>query len=65
MREATGKRGSAEEGSFRSRRGFGFQARARPGNTAIRDLLVDVRYTEAALAFPAGTRAGEIKGGAV
>ena len=34
---------------FKSRKGFGYrvrQARARPGNTSIRDLLSDDRYTE-------------------
>ena len=58
--EASGKGGSAEEGAFRSRRGFGFQVRqvrARP-NTAARDLLTSGRYTEVVLAFLAGTRVG-------
>ena len=35
---------------FKSRKGFGFpvrQARARPRNTSIRDLLPESRYTEA------------------
>ena len=36
------------DGSFRSRKGFGYrvrQARARPSNTSVRDLLSNDRYT--------------------
>ena len=52
--EASGVRGRIGS-PFRSRMGFGFrvrQARARPSNTSVRDLLSDHdRYTEAVLAF--------------
>ena len=66
--EASGTGRSAEERAFRSRKDFGFQvrqARARPSNTAVRNLLTDVRYTQAVLAPPAGTRVGEVKEGTI
>ena len=49
---------------FRSRKGFGFhvrQARARPSNTTVRELLSNSRYTEAVLVFLEETRVGEVK----
>ena len=49
-----------------SRNGFGYrvrQARARPSNTSIRDLLSDDRYTETVLGFLEATRVGEVKQG--
>ena len=55
-------------GSFKSRRGFGFhvrQARARPSNTTVRELLSSDRYTEAALDFLGKTRVGEVKEGVI
>lgn len=51
-------------GSLQSRKGFGFrvrQAKARPRNTSIRDLLSDGRYTEAVLAFLGATRVEEVQ----
>jgi hypothetical protein len=42
------------DGPFKSRKGFGFhvrQARARPSNTTVRELLSNDRYTEAVLDF--------------
>ena len=53
---------------FKSRKGFGFhvrQARARPSNTTIRELLSDDRYIEAVLEFLEETRVGEVKEGAI
>ena len=53
---------------FKSRKGFGYrvrQARARPSNTSIRDLLSDDRYTEAVLEFLETTRVGEVRAGAL
>ena len=64
-------------GRFRRRKGLGFQvrarpstfrvrqARARPSNTSIRDLLSDGRYTEAVLAFLGAAQVGEGKEGAI
>lgn len=63
----SGKR-EEEDRPFKSRKGFGYrvqQARARPSNTTIRELLSDDRYTEAVLGFLDRTRVGEIGGGAV
>ena len=63
MGEISGRRGSVEERAFKSRGGFGFrvrQARARPSNTAIWDLLMDGRHTEAVLAW-----AREVEEGAI
>ena len=66
----SGKKG-AKEGMgepFKSRRGFGFQvkqARARPSNTTVRELLSNNRYTEAVLVFLRKTRVGEIKDGVI
>ena len=59
---AVGKASGGREqsdGPFRSRKGFGYrvrQARARPSNTSIRDLLSDDRYTEAVLRFLGDTK---------
>ena len=53
---------------FKSRKGFGFrvrQARVRPSNTSIRDLLSNSRYTEAVLRFLEETKVGEVKAGAI
>ena len=52
--EASGGRDRATGATdpFKSRKGFGYrvrQARARPSNTSVRDLLSDDRYTEAVL----------------
>ena len=41
------------------------QARARPSNTMVRDLLSDERYTEAVLRFLRDTRVGEVKAGEI
>ena len=57
-----------EDGPFKSRKGFGFhvrQARARPSNTTVRELLSNGRYTEAVLDFLEKTRVGEVKEGAI
>ena len=72
----SGKRGKEKEGEegeesgvpFKSRKGFGFrvrQARARPSNTTIRELLSDDRYSEAVLDFLRETRVGEVKEGVI
>ena len=53
---------------FKSRKGFDFhvrQARARPSNTTIRELLSDDRYSEAVLSFLERTRVGEVKEGVI
>ena len=58
-----GRREQADE-PFKSRKGFGYkirQARARPSNTSVRDLLSDDRYTEAVLSFLRETKVGEVK----
>ena len=63
----SGRRGEAE-GPFKSRKGFGFrvrQARARPSNTTVRELMSDDRYTEAVLNFLGKTRVGEVKEGVI
>ena len=63
MGEASGKRETTED-PFKSRKGFGCgvrQAKARPSNTSIRDLLSDDRYTEAVLEFLDTTRVREVK----
>ena len=60
------KEGNRDEGPFKGRKGFGFhvrQARARPGNTTVRELLSDSRYTGAVLDFLGKTRVGEVKDG--
>ena len=65
--EASGGRGEARE-PFKSRKGFGYrvrQARERPSNTSVRDLLSDDQCKEAVLAFTEGTRVGEVKEGAI
>ena len=65
--EASGGRERTDE-PFKSRKGFGYrvrQARARPSNTSIRDLLSDGRYTEAVLGFLRSTRVGEVKAGSL
>ena len=63
----SGKR-KEEDGPFRSRKGFGFhvrQARARPSNTTVRELLSNSRYTEAVLDFLGKTRVWEVKEGVI
>ena len=63
----SGKR-EDRDGPFKSRKGFGFhvvQARARPSNTSVRELLSDSRYTEAVLVFLGKTRVGEAKEGVI
>ena len=65
--KASGRRQEGD-GPFRSRRGFGFhvrQARARPSNTTVRELLSNSRYTEAVLDFLGKTRVGEVKEGVI
>ena len=68
--DASGKR-REEKGldrPFRSRKGFGFrvrQARARPSNTTVRELLSDERYTDAVLDFLKNTRVGEVRAGVI
>ena len=55
-------------GPYRSRKGFGFhvrQARARPSNTTVRELLTNDRYTRAVLEFLGKTRVGEVKEGVI
>ena len=65
------ERRNGEEGAsrpFRSRKGFGFhvrQARARPSNVTVRELLSDRRYTGAVLDFLEKTRVGEVKAGVI
>ena len=66
--EASGGWAEEKGGCFRSRKGFGFrvrQARARPSNTSIRDLLLDGRCKEAVLVFLEATRVGEVKEGVI
>ena len=41
------------------------QARARPSNTTIRELLTNDRYTRAVLDFLGNTRVGEVKEGVI
>ena len=63
--EASGKRDGSRD-PFKSRRGIGLrvrQARARPSNTSVRDLMSDDRFMEAVLAFIGSTRVGEMKEG--
>ena len=68
--DAVGKSSGRRDGGdspFRSRKGFGFhvrQARARPSNTTVRELLSN-RYTEAVLAFLEKTRVGEVREGVI
>ena len=65
--EASGKRGGHAT-DFKSRKGFGYrvkEAKARPSNTPIRELLSDDRYTEAVLAFLKATKVGEVKAGVI
>ena len=67
MGRASGRREQADE-PFKSRKGFGYrvrQARARPSNTSVRDLLSNDQYTEAVLSFLRDTRVGEVKAGAI
>ena len=70
----SGKRGKEDQredgrgNPFKSRKGFGLnvrQARARPSNTTIRELLSDSRYGEAVLDFLRKTRVGEVKEGVI
>ena len=61
-------RREGEGGPLRSRKGFGFhvrQARARPSNTTVREILSNSRYTDAVLTFLEGTRVGEVKEGVI
>ena len=56
------------DGPFKSRRGPGphaGQARARPSNTTVRELLSNSRYTDAVLRFLGGTRVGEVREGVI
>ena len=56
------------EAPLKSRRGLGFhvrQARARPSNTTVRELLSNSSYTDAILSFLEGTRVGEVKEGVI
>ena len=60
MGEVSGKR----ERTRKSRKGFGYgvrQARARPSNTSVRELLSNEQYTEAVLRFLDDTKMGEVK----
>ena len=60
--DASGGRGSGDPP--RSRRGFGYrvrQARPRPSNTSIRDLLSNDRYTEAVLDYWRQRRWGRLR----
>ena len=65
MWTAAGKASGAREETrepFKSRRGFGYQvrqARARPSNTSVRELLSDDRFTEAVLDFLRNTKVGK------
>ena len=66
----SGRRSSQEgvDRPFKSRKGFGFhvrQARARPSNTTVKELLSDDRYTEAVLDFLGKARVGEVKEGVI
>lgn len=57
--------GVAEEVPRRSEGGFGYrvrQARTRPNNTAIRDLLADDRYTGEVVKFLNAARVGIVRG---
>ena len=68
--EAPGRRNRQDgvDRPFRSRKGFGFhvrQARARPSNTTIRELLSDGRYTEVVLEFLERTRVREVREGVI
>ena len=72
MGKASGRRGEGKDdrdgGPFKSRKGFGFrvrQARARPSNTTVRELLSNNRYTDAVLDFLGKTRVGEVKEGVI
>ena len=59
--KASGVRDAADD-PFKSGKGFGYrvrQARARPSNTSIKDLLSDDRYTEAVPEFL--RRVGEVR----
>ena len=65
---AVGEASGGRAHHFKSRKGFGYrvrQARARPSNTSIRDLLSDDRFTEAVLMFLGATRVREVKEGAI
>ena len=66
----SGKRelGKGTDMPFRNRKGFGLhvrQARARPSNTTVRELLSNSMYTEAVLVFLEKTRVGEVKDGVI
>ena len=52
------------EDRFKSRKGFGYrvrQARARPSNTSVRELLSNERYTDAVLKFLRDSKVGKFK----
>ena len=55
-----GKKRKIREGRIRGRKGFGYGVSqgAGPGNTNMRGLLPDRRYTGAVLDFPETTRRG-------
>ena len=60
MENVSGNREPSDE-PFKSRKGFGYrvrQARARPSNTSVRELLSDGRYT-------GDTKVGEVKAGVI
>ena len=69
--ECSGKAsGRRQEGGgpFKSRKGFGLhvrQARARPSNTTVRELLSNDKYTEAVLDFLRKTKVGMVKEGVI
>ena len=65
-RKETGK--EKDGGAYKSRKGFGFhvrQARARPSNTTVRELLSNERYTSAVLDFLSKTKVGEVREGVI
>ena len=65
--EGVGKEGT-EGDPLKSRKGFGYnvrQARARPSNTSVRELLSNEQYTDANLKFLGDRRVGEVKEGVI
>ena len=69
--EAVGRASGARDDTgepFKSRKGFGYrirQARARPSNTSVGDLLSDDRFSGAVLDFLRSTRVGEVREGVI
>ena len=60
--------GTGDEMPRKSRRRFGYkvrQARARPSNTTVRNLLLDSRYFGAVLRFLKSTKVGRVKEGTI